>query len=96
MSIGALDAGVAFAMDIDEILKGAQPDKIPDEWVGSPTRSAKGYRLDDPNGQNTVRFFKGDAKDPDPSKHNPYVIVISNGMLVGPEGKRVPSENVVD
>jgi hypothetical protein len=83
-------------MDIDDILKGARPDNIPNEWVGSPTKSAKGYRWDDPNGQNSVRFFKGDPNDPDTSKHNPYVIVISNGMLVGRDGKGVPSENVAD
>jgi hypothetical protein len=77
---------MVFAMDFDAIISGLRPDKIPADWAGAPTKSALGYRWNDPNGENSVLFFKGDPADPDPTKREPYVIVLSKGQVVGRDG----------
>jgi len=76
---------------MDDIVTGKiRPEKIPADWIGSPTKSAIGWRYDDPNNAgNSVRIYQGDPNDPEPSKREPYVVVISNGKVIGRDGKPV-------
>ncbi|MGL4489138.1 MAG: hypothetical protein ACRCU5_06810 [Rhizobiaceae bacterium] len=85
-----------MANEFDAILEGQRPDSIPADWVGSPTQSAPGFRWDDPKGQNSVRFFKGDPNDTDATKRQPYVIVISDGKLMGRDGKPIVGAKAAD
>ncbi len=90
MCIASSSGGMALAQEADDIFSGTRPDKIPSDWIGSPTRSADGFRWDDPNGKNSVRFFRGNANDPDPSKREPFVVVVSDGEVLGRDGNPVP------
>jgi hypothetical protein len=68
-----------------------RPRQIPANWIGSPTKSAPGWRWDDPeNSDNSVRIYQGNPNDPDPSKREPYVVVVSGGVVIGRDGKPLP------
>jgi len=77
----------------EDVLTGkVRPRQIPDNWLGSPAKSAPGWRYDDPdNSGNSVRIYRGDPEDSDPSKRAPYVVVIKNGVALGRDGKPLPS-----
>lgn len=67
-----------------------RPPTVPAHWVGSPTRSAPGWRWDDPaNEGNSVRIFRADPGNADVSKRVPYVIVVSNGQVLGNDGQPI-------
>ena len=63
--------------DIEALLTGkARPHQVPPDWVGSRTKSAPGWRWDDPhNSGNSVRIFRGDPSNPDPTKRRRNVVV---------------------
>ena len=84
--------GVAVGQDMDDMLSGkARPPQIPVDWIGSSTRSAPGWRWDDPsNPGNSVRLFRGDPNDPDPWRREPFVVVVRDGRVVGRDGQPVP------
>lgn len=80
-----------MAQDNEAIFNGqVRPDKVPSDWIGSPTRSAPGYRWDDPNGNNSVRFFRGDPNDPDPSKRDAFVVVVRDDVALNRNGDPLP------
>jgi hypothetical protein len=82
-------AGDNTSMSFEKLISGEErPHQIPENWVGRPTESAKGWRWDDPNDAgNSVRIFAGDPNSPSPSKRQAYVIVISGGTVIGRDGK---------
>lgn len=76
---------------IEQIISGAErPPNIPAGWVGSPVEQGQSWRWSDPeNTGNSVTFYLGDPASPDPSKRVPYVVVHSNGHLIGRDGRPV-------
>ncbi|HTO33302.1 MAG TPA: hypothetical protein VL202_19320 [Pararhizobium sp.] len=68
-----------------------RPRQIPTDWIGSPTRSAPGWRWDNPaNTGNSVRIFRGDPNHSDPSMRQPFVVVVKNGVTIGADGQPLP------
>src|SRR5436190_862081 len=62
--------------DGEALLTGkTRPPQVPADWIGSPTKSAPGWRWDDPqNAGNSVRIFRGNPADPDPAKRKDHVV----------------------
>jgi hypothetical protein len=70
----------------------SRPSQVPADWIGSATKSAPGWRWDDPkNPGNSVRIFRGNPNDPDPTKRRPYVVVVRNGQVIGRNGAPIPT-----
>jgi hypothetical protein len=79
-----------------QIMSGKRPPLIPENWIGMPTTSAKGFRWDDPNNPgNSVRFFDGVPHDPNPSHRESFVIVISDGKVLNADGNVVTDEAAI-
>lgn len=77
------------------LISGERPPNVPDHWVGTPTRSATGFRWDDPNNpNNSVRIFQGDPNDTNPSHRAPFVIVIRDGDVLDQTGNVITDEAV--
>jgi len=76
---------------------GPPPPPIPPDWRGRPLRGGDGWCWEDPeNPGNSVRFYKGDPASQCPSKRSPYVVVCSEGGLVGRDGEPIPGSECPD
>jgi hypothetical protein len=81
---------------LDGVLSGERPPGVPHNWIRTPTQTGVGFRWDDPdNPGNSVRFFRGDPTDPNPSHHQAFVIELRDGQVVDEQGLVVNDEAVV-
>ncbi len=98
MACSGAQSGETQAMDSSQsdALNGVRPRQIPENWVGTPTRSSSGWRWDDPtNPGNSVRILRGVANDPDPAHRENFVIVVRDGQVLGRDGNPVTDADVI-
>ena len=83
--------------EIDTIFNGRKrPKQIPENWIGSPTKSSPGWRWDDPtNSGNSVRLLRGVAEDTNPAHRGDFVIVVSDGKVLDTNGQPVSDPAIV-
>lgn len=98
LAVFSMEVGMAESTEaqIDEALaavfRGERPLGIPDNWVRSNTKAPGGFRWDDPaNPGNSVRLFRGNPDDPNPSLRVPFVVEIQNGLVLDAQG--IPTED---
>jgi hypothetical protein len=79
----------------EAFLTGSRPPNVPENWVGAPTVSSPGFRWDDPhNPGNSLRFFRANPNDPNPSHREDFVIVVRDGRVLDKDGNVIDDEGV--
>ena len=76
-------------MEYEKLFSGeVRPPNVPPHWVGESLPLGQGWCWSNPqNRGDSVRLFRGDPEDPQPSKQRPYVLVTVNGILLGHDGR---------
>jgi hypothetical protein len=82
-------AETVMTQEDEQVFNGSvRPPQIPPDWKGESLPGNAGWHWYNPkNRLDSVRLYRGDPKDKDPSKREPYVVITKNGELIGRDGK---------